>query len=68
MNLYNGRTEILIEILIMKLMVGVVHECVAHEFACMFEEKLLFRCVFKSIRTVRSTRFGGPSRKRRKWM
>jgi hypothetical protein len=44
-------------------MVGVVHECVAREFACMFEEKLLFRGVFKSIRMVGSTRFGGPSLK-----
>jgi hypothetical protein len=36
MILYNGRTEILI----VKFMVGVVHECVAGEFACMFDEKL----------------------------
>jgi hypothetical protein len=59
MIIYNGN----LEILIVKLMVGVVHECVAREFACMFEEKLLFQGVFKSIRMVGPTRFGGPSRK-----
>lgn len=31
---------------------GVVYECVAHEFASMFEEKLLLLGVFKSIITI----------------
>jgi hypothetical protein len=41
MIMYNGRTNFLI----VKLMVGIVHECVAHEFACTFEEKWLFQGV-----------------------
>jgi hypothetical protein len=54
--------------LIVKLMAGVVNECVASEFACTFEEKLLLIGVFKSIRTVGQLDLEAFHANRRKWM
>jgi hypothetical protein len=48
MILYDGREKHLI----MKLMVGVMHECVAREFACMYDSKLLDLCVCRSILAI----------------
>jgi hypothetical protein len=59
MILYDGRKQILI----VKLMVGVIHECVACEFACMFDLKLLDLHVCRSILAIGSARFGCPSNK-----
>jgi hypothetical protein len=47
---------------------GVVYECVAHEFACMFEEKLLLLGVFKSIITIGQLELEVLHANRRKWM
>jgi hypothetical protein len=57
--LYDGRQQILI----VKLMVGVIQECVAHGFACMFDLKLLDLHVCRSILAIASTTFGRPSNK-----
>ncbi len=57
--LYDGREQILI----VKLMVGVIHECVAREFACMFDSKLLDLHFCRSILPIKSTIFGHPSNK-----
>jgi hypothetical protein len=54
--LYDGREEILI----VKLMGGVMHEGVAHEFASMFEAKLLLLDVRASLAAAGSGRFGRP--------
>lgn len=53
---YDGRKQILI----VKLMVGVIRECVAREFACIFNPKLLDR---RSILVIGSAIFGCPSNK-----
>jgi hypothetical protein len=55
--LYDGREEILI----VKLMVGVMHEGVAHEFASMFDMKLVLLGIRTSILATGSARFGRPS-------
>jgi len=52
--LYDGREEILI----IKLMVGVMHEGVAHQFASMFEAKLFLLDVRASFLTTGYGRFG----------
>ncbi len=52
--LYDGREEILI----VKLMVGVMHEGVAHEFASMFDLKLALLDVRASLLATGSARFG----------
>ncbi|CAK9219386.1 unnamed protein product [Sphagnum troendelagicum] len=52
--LYDGRKEILI----VKLMVGVMHEVLAREFARMFEAKLLCLNVSASLLATGSARFG----------
>jgi hypothetical protein len=52
--LYDGREEILI----VKLMVGVMHEGVAHEFASMFDLKLGVLGVRASLVATGSTTFG----------
>jgi hypothetical protein len=52
--LYDGREEILI----VKLMVGVMHEGVAREFASMFDAKLVLLGVRTSIVATGSGRFG----------
>jgi len=52
--LYDGREEILI----VKLMVDVMHEGVAHQFASMFKAKLFFLDVRESLLTTGSGRFG----------
>jgi hypothetical protein len=52
--LYDGREEILI----VKLMVGVMHEGVAHLFARMLEAKLFLLDVSASLLPTRSGRFG----------
>jgi len=57
--LYDGKEQILI----VKLMVGVKHVCVAHEFACMFNLKLLDLYICRSILTIGLARFGHPSNK-----
>ncbi|CAK9276457.1 unnamed protein product [Sphagnum jensenii] len=44
-------------------MVGVVHEYVAHEFACMFEGKLWDLHIHESIVAIGSARFGSHSRR-----
>jgi hypothetical protein len=41
-----------------KLMVGVVHECAAHEFAHMFEGKSRDVRIHESIVAIGSARFG----------
>ncbi|CAM6033322.1 unnamed protein product [Sphagnum compactum] len=55
--LYDGREEILI----LKLMVGVMHEGVAREFASMFEMKLLLLDFRASLAATGSARFGCPA-------
>ncbi len=57
--LYDGKEQILI----VKLMVGVIHECVAHDFACMFHMKLLDLHVCRLIVVIGSAIFGRPSNK-----
>ncbi|CAK9857022.1 unnamed protein product [Sphagnum jensenii] len=52
--LYDGREEILI----VKLMMGVMHEGVAHQFARMFDIKLFLLGVDESLVPTRSGRFG----------
>ncbi|CAM6021488.1 unnamed protein product [Sphagnum balticum] len=52
--LYDGREEILI----VKLMVGVMHEGVAHLFARMFDRKLVLLGVGESLLPTGSGRFG----------
>jgi hypothetical protein len=52
--LYDGREEILI----VKLMVGVMHEGVAHQFARMFDNKLVLLGVDASLAPTGSGRFG----------
>ncbi len=52
--LYDGREEILI----VKLMVGVMHEGVAHQFARMFHIKLFLLGVDESLLPTGSSRFG----------
>jgi hypothetical protein len=52
--LYDGREEILI----VKLMVGAMHEVSAHKFAAMFEAKFLHLDVRASLVAIGSTRFG----------
>jgi len=52
--LYDGREEILI----VKLMVGVIHEGVAREFASMFDMKLFLLDVRESLLATGSARFG----------
>jgi hypothetical protein len=52
--LYDGREEILI----VKLMVGAMHECAAREFARMFDEKLFRLGVRASLFATGSARFG----------
>jgi hypothetical protein len=52
--LYDGREEILI----VKLMVGAMHECTAHEFAITFDEKLFHLGVRASLFATGSARFG----------
>ncbi len=52
--LYDGREEILI----VKLMVDVMHEGVAHQFASMFEAKLFLLDVHASLLATGSGRFG----------
>ncbi len=47
----------------MKLMVGVVHEYAAHEFARMFEGKLWDLHIHESIVAIGSARFGSHSRR-----
>jgi hypothetical protein len=54
--LYDGREQILI----VKLMVGVMHEGVAHQFARMFDMKLVLPGVHASLFATGSTRFGRP--------
>jgi hypothetical protein len=56
---YHGKEQILI----VKLMVGVIHECVAREFACMFNPKLLDLHICRSILAIGSAIFGCPSNK-----
>jgi hypothetical protein len=53
--LYDGREEILI----VKLMVGAMHEGVAHQFARMFDMKLVLLGVHASLLATGSARFGG---------
>jgi hypothetical protein len=48
-------------VLIVKLIVGVVHECAAHEFARMFEGKLQDLHIHESILAIGSARFGSRS-------
>ncbi len=57
--LYDGKEQILI----VKLMVGVIHECVAREFACTFNPKLLDLHICRSILAIGSVIFGRPSNK-----
>jgi len=52
--LYDGREEILI----VKLKVGVMHEAVAHQFARMFDMKLVLLGVHASLLATGSGRFG----------
>ncbi len=52
--LYDGREEILI----VKLMVGVMHEGVSHLFASMFELKLFLLDIRGSLLPTGSGRFG----------
>jgi len=52
--LYDGREEILI----VKLMVGVMHEGVAHEFASMFDWKLVLLGIDELVAATGSGRFG----------
>jgi hypothetical protein len=52
--LYDGREEILI----VKLMVGVMHEAAAHEFATMFDLKLGLLGVRESLKAIGFARFG----------
>jgi hypothetical protein len=52
--LYDGREEILI----VKLMVGVMHEAAAREFATMFDAKLGLLGVRASLKAIGSARFG----------
>ncbi len=54
--LYDGREQILI----VKLMVGVMHEGVAHQFARMFDMKLVLLGVHASLFATGSARFGRP--------
>jgi hypothetical protein len=60
--LYDGREEILI----VKLMVGVMHEGVAHQFASMFEAKLFLLDVRASLLATGSGRFGAMEVDQRK--
>ncbi|CAK9236646.1 unnamed protein product [Sphagnum troendelagicum] len=55
--LYDGKTEILI----VKLIVGVVHESAAREFASIFDLKLALLSIRKSIIAIGSARFGSPA-------